>query len=89
MSQVAFDPTTMKARSLKRSENKELRQSGNHPNYQKAEDRASGLDDFVDYVLDHFYPDINFDEAAYGDCVKLATDTLALTYGQNPAEVKN
>jgi hypothetical protein len=85
---LIFNKTTIKPRSLTRKENKEFRKSGLHPNYQEKDARPR-LDDMVDFILDHFYPNVDFDEAVNSDCVKLCTDTIALTYGQEAEEVKN
>jgi hypothetical protein len=86
--QELFNKEVHKPRGLRKKENKEFRKSGLHPRYVENKEQMP-LDEMVDYILEKFYPEINFDEAENADCVKFATDTIGLTYGQAPDEVKN
>lgn len=87
MAKRQFDKEKDKPRALNRKEIKELRKSGFHINY--VENAAKVVEDFTDYILDHFYPDIDFDSTPQKECLKFAADTFAITYGEEKAEVKN
>ena len=83
-----FNPEQHKPRALKRNEVKQLRASGLHLNYMKEAEVATKIEDFTDLILDTFYPDIDFNDAAQKECIQFATETFKLTYGAE-TEVKN
>lgn len=85
---IAFNPEIHKARGLKKKENRAFRESGFHPRYLKGKEQGD-LDGMVDYILDNFYLELDFEEAENADCVKLATETLSKSYGQGAQETKN
>ncbi|MEN6568060.1 MAG: hypothetical protein ABFC57_17385 [Veillonellales bacterium] len=86
-SKIAFDKKVHKPRALTRKETRALRDSGFHPNY--AEDKGKIIDDMTDFILDNFYPEIDFDGAKQADCLNFAADTFKLTYGVEEKEIKN
>lgn len=85
---IPFNPELHKARELTRKEVRELKAAGLSLIGKSADELNLIMDDYTDYVLDHFYADIDFDNAKNKDCIKLAGDTLKLTYGAEE-EVKN
>lgn len=88
MATEKFDVLKHKARGLTRSERKAFQKSGFHPQHLKNKNDLQ-LDDMVDYILDTFYPGINFDDADNADLVELATSTINLTYGKEAKATKN
>lgn len=87
----------IKARSMTRKERKEFLKSGLDPAFVKktGDDAADNLamteisEKMIDWILEHIYPDQNFDNVSNAECIKLARDTYALTMGADPETLKN
>ncbi len=87
MEKEVFNAEKHKPRELTRKEIKQLREAGLHLHYVKGQ-AAEKVEDFTDFVLDNFYPGIDFDSVSQKDCITFATTTFKLTYGAED-EVKN
>jgi len=86
--QILYNEDVVKPRALTRKENRQFRESGFHPTY-PIKDKKVTVDEFSDYILDNFYPNVNFDSVGNDVIIKFASEVIAMTYGQGAAETKN
>ena len=75
-------------RSLTVKEMRELRKAGYDPAFADKEDSAAATTGMIDWILDNVYGEQITDDMPYSEAFRIATDTYALTYGQE-TEVKN
>lgn len=75
-------------RSLTVKEMRELRKAGYDPAFADKEDSAIATTGMIDWILDNVYGEQITDDMPYSEAFRIATDTYALTYGQE-TEVKN
>lgn len=77
-----------KAKALTKKQFKELRIAGLDPSTSDAEGEKAIARislDMVDWICDNVYPDTDFDETPFNECLKLAQETYRLTVGSAEA----